>query len=67
MFNQYTQMETEELHQYVIEHPKDEQAYQEYSSRLEWKKPPKFKSSQEEEQFIKDLIAKKMGFNIERS
>lgn len=61
MSNQYTQMNTEELHQYIIANPEDEQAYIEYSSRLEWKTPPKFNSPQEEEQFIKDLVAKKTG------
>ncbi len=46
MSNRYIQMNYEELHQYVIDNPKDEQAYIEYSSQLEWKKPSKFKSPQ---------------------
>ncbi|MGB5636741.1 MAG: hypothetical protein WBM44_30270 [Waterburya sp.] len=61
MSNQYIQMNTEKLHQYVLEHPEDEEAFAEYHSRLNWKTPPKFNSSQEEEQFIKDLVAKKTG------
>ena len=53
-------MSTEELRVYVRQNDSEE-AFEEYHSRLDWKKPPKFNSAEEEEQFIKDVVAKKIG------
>lgn len=55
----FKQMTTEEINEYVRLHPDDEVAYIEYSSRLQWKKPPHFSTSDEERQFIEQLIAEK--------
>jgi hypothetical protein len=54
----FKKMSTEELRVYV-RHNDSEEAFDEYASRLDWKTPPKFNSAEEEEQFIKDLIAHK--------
>ncbi len=54
----FKDMSTEELRVYV-RHNESEEAFDEYSSRLDWKTPPKFSSAKEEEKFIKDLIASK--------
>lgn len=53
-------MSTEELRVYVRQNDSEE-AFEEYHSRLDWKKPPKFNSPEEEEQFIQNLIAEKAG------
>ncbi len=55
----YEQMTTEQLHQIVIDEPNNEDVFEVYSSRLDWKKPPKFNSAEEEEQFIKDLATQR--------
>ncbi len=52
----YEEMTTEELHQIVIDEPDNEEVFEVYSSRLDWKKPPKFNSLEEEEEFIKNLV-----------
>lgn len=51
-------MTTEELRVYV-RHNDSEEAFNEYYLRFNWEKAPKFHSAEEEEQFIKDLIAQK--------
>ena len=54
----FKSMTTEELRVYV-RHNDSEEAFEEYHSRFNWKKAPKFNSVEEEEQFINDLIARK--------
>ena len=49
-------MSTEELRIYV-KHNDSEEAFEEYYSRLDWKKLHKFNSVEEEKQYIKSLIA----------
>ncbi len=51
-------MSTEELRVFV-RHNESEEAFDEYHSRLDWQTPPKFNSTEEEEKFIKDMIASK--------
>ncbi len=54
----FKDMLTEELRIYV-RHNESEEAFDEYSPRLDWKTPPKFSSIEEEEKFVEDLIASK--------
>ena len=59
MNKSFKEMSKEELRQYMDEHQNDETgelAFVEYSSRLDWKTPPKFDTPEEEEQFIISLI-----------
>ena len=58
----FKKMTKEELRQYMDEHQNDEMgelAFIEYSSRIDWKTPPKFNSPAEEERFIANLIEEK--------
>lgn len=55
----FKDMSTEELRVFV-RHNDSEEAFEEYHSRFDWKKPPKFNSAEEEETFIKELIASRI-------
>ena len=48
-----------EIDRYFHEHPDDEAAFIEYSSRQNWKTPPEFSSDEQEILFLKNLVAKK--------
>lgn len=57
--NPYKQMNDEEIEKLFHENPANEVVFAEYHSRLDWKTPPKFSSTEEEEKFIENLIASK--------
>ncbi|MEM7593161.1 MAG: hypothetical protein AAF383_16880 [Cyanobacteria bacterium P01_A01_bin.83] len=54
-------LSNEEIDKLFHEDPSNEDIFEEYHSRLDWKTPPSFNSAEEEEQFIENLIAEKIG------
>lgn len=49
----------EEIDKLFHEDPSNEDVFDEYSSRLDWKTPPEFVSEEEERQYLEKLIAEK--------
>ena len=54
-------LSNEEIDRLFHEDPSNEDVFEEYHLRLNWKTPPEFNSAEEEEEFIKDLIAQKIN------
>lgn len=52
-------LSNEEIDKLFHEDTSNEDVFSEYHSRLDWKTPPKFNSTEEEEQFISHLITQK--------
>ena len=52
-------LSNEEIDKLFHEDTSNEDVFSEYHSRLDWKTPPEFNSTEEEEQFISNLITQK--------
>ena len=54
-------LSNEEIDRLFHENPSNEEVFEEYHSRLNWKTPPEFASEEEEKQWLEKLIAEKMA------
>lgn len=52
-------LSNEEIDRLFHQDPSDENVFEEYHSRLDWKTPPEFASEEEERQWLEQMIAKK--------
>lgn len=55
----YKNMSNEELDRLFHQDPSNEDVFEEYTSRLDWKTPPEFSSSEEEQKFWEELVKSK--------
>jgi hypothetical protein len=53
------QLSDEEIDRLFHEDTSNEDVFEEYRSRLDWKTPPAFSSPEEETQYLEQLIASK--------
>lgn len=55
----YKNMSFEEIDKLFHQDPSNEDVFEEYTSRLDWKTPPEFASEEEEKQWLENMIAGK--------
>ncbi len=57
--NDYKSMSNEKIDELFHRDPNNEDIFEEYHSRLDWKAQPEFSSPEEEEKFWEELIRSK--------